>query len=289
MGLLDILKATVQGTAAARTGYLAGEDEEQDKTRKDKLTALGIDRSSRLAAVAEQRAAADERRANAQADWYEKRDTTPKAAHIDPLSEEGIQAAIAREAGIAPIRAKNRADGTAAAGRIEANQHRVAMQQQIANGTRQIGEVDRQIGEAQKATGFKPGERKSRLDALAQMRSEFQRPRDSTVAAVRSPTFEAKARAAGQGVVPFDPVMPGTASGTASGGGSRVAVLRSAVAGSGNPAQDDYDAEAKLYQAATARIRQQFADDPTTMNARLKAASDRYNQRVAGVAGVPSP
>lgn len=250
MGLLDIVKAGVQGTAAARSGYLTGQEEEQDKTQKDKLTALGIDRQSRLAAIAEQRAAAEDERARAQADYYRHRATTDPVAPPHTITTgEGIMQWDAGSKTFKPtgFHAPERA-GDAAAPRIQAREHRIAMGQEVADANRQISDATRELKDEQGPYG---DDSPSRIATLRSQITDFTRGRDSTVAARKSPTFEAKARAAGPGVVPFDPVMPGTASGTASGGGTRVDVLRSAVsAGGSNPAQADYDAAAAKYKKA---------------------------------------
>lgn len=284
MSYLDVLKSVVQGGAAARTGYLTGQDQERDKVRQEARQDAAVKRQSRLdeiKAVLEQSQAAEN---SAQAEWYRKRDTTPKAEtpHFQ-AAEEGLLRWDPEQKKLVPTgfhpperaAARGAARADAREARIEKSDRLRAMGGEVADLGKQIGETTRQIGETENARGLKSVERKSRIGELIQLRNEYQRTRDSTVAARRSPSFESTPGATVAGRVMFDPTLAAGATPAAKTAPSRVDQLRNATAA--NPAQGDYDAATAKYQKALS-----LGIDPASAraayDATLKLIAQRHGQ-----------
>lgn len=227
MGLMDILRAGVKGTAAARAGYLAGAEEGKERTKRDALTAIGLTRQSRLDQIAAERAAAQARRDEAQAGYYERRDASRAEAPHTLATDKGIMQWDTASRSFKPtgLKAPARASDAAAvrteqrAARQQTKDAATGVERQIDNTRAELRDLGNDVGLDQRQLDSATTVKKSRLDSLTKVS-------DSLNAEVQRPGSGAKLSAAP---------------------GSRMATLTGSTA---NPAQGMYDDAADAYRQA---------------------------------------
>lgn len=257
MGLLDVLKAGVKGSAAARTGYLVGEEEGKETAKRDRLAAFGLKRQADRDDAADTRAAAAAARDRAQADYYERRDTVPKTAPRTVNTDNGIMQWDAASGTYKPtgMRAPARASDAAAlrteqrAQRQQTKDAATGVERQIDNTRAELRDLANDVGLDQRQLDSATTVKKSRLDSLTKVS-------DSLNAEVQKPGSGAKLGAAAT---------------------SRIAKLRPAgpQAEGPNPAQAAYADAADAYKQALR--------EATTPGERA-AAKSLYDRAVARLA-----
>lgn len=172
MGLLDVLRAAVGPAAAARTGYLTGQEQGRDKRRKEQRDDAAIERQSRLdqmKAMLDQ-SNIDENRS--QAEYNRRRPaagstTAPRTINTTEgiLQWDAAQGKYVPTGHKAPIPASERN-----APKREARESRLEQQGQLSGVNKQIDDTRADLRFEDTApsdeTGSRIGQLRTRLDSL---------------------------------------------------------------------------------------------------------------------------
>lgn len=193
MSLLDVLRGGVKATAAARTGFLVGQDTEETTQRREGMQDAALKRQSRLDALAEQRAAAEEERNRAQAKWYRERPRTGANPANQPPhtvnSDEGIMQwdPVTRTFKSTGLHAPERASERAAA-RQEARDKRQGTKDALTGVERQISDTRAESKDALTDPAIDSDNAlTTRLNELRQRTDSLGHVRDSLAAEVKVP------------------------------------------------------------------------------------------------------
>lgn len=173
MSLLDGVKAAVLGTAAARAGYLQGEDVGEEKQRRRKAEDEATERQSRLDQMKARLDAATMERERAQADYYRRRPapgtSTSTAAPKTITADEGIMRWDPDQKKFVPtgLHPPERATDRAAA-RTAAKEKQQGTKDALSGVQQQIANTRTEMHDAQSDMSIGDDELPSRLQGLRQ-------------------------------------------------------------------------------------------------------------------------